>query len=76
MNGPTAVLVTKHSATRCRSWENGPEHICAIARTHSDMVKFGPHDSDLKNVKERIRGLSRRAFGARDRLQTTMSKCM
>ncbi|RYC84216.1 hypothetical protein BFJ63_vAg12902 [Fusarium oxysporum f. sp. narcissi] len=46
MTGPTAVLVTKSSATYCRWWENGPEHICAIHRTHSDMVKFGPEDPD------------------------------
>ncbi|KAL6819172.1 hypothetical protein V8C40DRAFT_252626 [Trichoderma camerunense] len=74
MIGPTAVLVTKSSATHCRPWEDGSEHICAIARTHSDMVKFGPHDPDYRNVWMRIRGLSRRAIRARDRLQTTTSK--
>ncbi|KAL6699743.1 hypothetical protein J3F84DRAFT_404743 [Trichoderma pleuroticola] len=74
MIGPTAVLVTKSSATHCRSWEDGSEHICAIARTHPDMVKFGPHDPDYRNVWMRIRGLSRRAIRARDRLQTTTAK--
>ncbi|PKK42694.1 hypothetical protein CI102_12274 [Trichoderma harzianum] len=74
MIGPTAVLVTKSSATHCRPWEDGSEHICAIARTHSDMVKFGPHDPDYRNVWMRIGGLSRRAIRARDRLQTTTSK--
>lgn len=74
MIGPTAVLVTKSSATHCRPWEDGSEHICAIARTHSDMVKFGPHDPDYRNVWMRIRGLSRRAIRARDRLQTSTSK--
>lgn len=74
MVGPTAVLVTKSSATHCRPWEDGSEHICAIARTHSDMVKFGPHDPDYRNVWMRIQGLSRRAIRARDRLQTTTSK--
>ncbi|KAL6825786.1 hypothetical protein J3E69DRAFT_335037 [Trichoderma sp. SZMC 28015] len=74
MIGPTAVLVTKSSATHCRPWEDGSEHICAIARTHSEMVKFGPHDPDYRNVWMRIRGLSRRAIRARDRLQTTTSK--
>lgn len=75
MTGPTAVLVTKSSATHCRPWEDGTEHICAIARPHSEMVKFGPHDYDYKNVKERIKSLSRRAYMARDRLQTTTAQC-
>ncbi|KAL7936536.1 hypothetical protein V8C35DRAFT_295770 [Trichoderma chlorosporum] len=74
MTGPTAVLVAKSSATHCRPWEDGSEHICAIARTHSDIVKFAPHDPDYRNVIQRIRGLSRRAIKARDRLQTTTSK--
>ncbi|KAL7793636.1 hypothetical protein V8C37DRAFT_103220 [Trichoderma ceciliae] len=74
MIGPTAVLVTKSSATHCRSWENGAEYICAIARTHSNMVKFGPHDPDYRNVRERIRGLSRRAFKVRSYLTTTTAK--
>ncbi|UKZ83246.1 hypothetical protein TrVFT333_011053 [Trichoderma virens FT-333] len=72
--GPPAVLVTKSSATHGRPWEDGSEHICAIARTHSDIVKFGPHDPDYRNVIQRIRGLSRRAINARDRLQTSTSK--
>ncbi|KAL7913986.1 hypothetical protein GGI35DRAFT_475827 [Trichoderma velutinum] len=74
MIGPTAVLVTKSSATHCRPWEDGSENICAIARTHSNMVKFGPHDPEYRNVFLRIRGLSRRAIRVRDRLQTTTSK--
>ncbi|KAL7811186.1 hypothetical protein V8C44DRAFT_330904 [Trichoderma aethiopicum] len=74
MTGPPTILVTKSSATHCRPWEDGSEHICAIARTHSEMVKFGPHDPDYKNVKERLRGLSRRAHMARHRLQATTAK--
>ncbi|KKP01442.1 hypothetical protein THAR02_06438 [Trichoderma harzianum] len=74
MIGPTAVLVTKSSATHCRPWEDGPEHICAIPRTHSDMVKFGPNDPDYKNVWLRIRALSRRAAEVRNHLRTTTSK--
>ncbi|KAH0522569.1 hypothetical protein TsFJ059_006394 [Trichoderma semiorbis] len=73
MIGSSAVLVTKSSATHCRSWEDGTEHICAIARTHSDMVKFGPNDHDYKNVWLRILRLSRRATDARARLRTTTS---
>lgn len=68
MTGPPAVLVTKFSATHGRSWENGPEHICAIARTHSDMVKFRPHDHDYNSACGVLRGLVRRALerGRRD----------
>lgn len=51
MIGPTTILVTRSSATHCRPWEDGSEHICAIARTHSDMVKFGPHDPRSRNLE-------------------------
>jgi protein SERAC1 len=61
MTGPSAVLVTKSSATHCRPWEDGPEHICAVPRTHSDMVKFGPQDPEYDKACERLKGLSRRA---------------
>ncbi|PTB68134.1 hypothetical protein BBK36DRAFT_1114998 [Trichoderma citrinoviride] len=74
MTGPTTILVTKSSATHCRPWEDGTEHICAIARAHSEMVKFGPHDHEYKNVRERIRSLCRRAVRARSRLQTITAK--
>lgn len=76
MTGPAAVLVTKSSATHCRPWEDEAEHICAINRMHFDMVKFGPHDLDYNNVREKLKGLSRRAFTTRDRLQTSRSICM
>lgn len=56
MTGPDAILVTKPSATHCRPWEDGVEHICALDRTHSEMVKFKPNDSDYKDiVKEKSR---------------------
>ncbi len=66
MSGPTAILVTKASATHCRNWENGPEHICAINRTHSDMVKFGPEDHEYEKVLQRLKGLVRRALALRN----------
>lgn len=71
MNGPDKFLVTKSSATHCRHWEDGPEHICAVARTHSDLVKFAPHDPAYGSVRQKILGISRRAVTARDRSQTT-----
>lgn len=57
MTRPTAVLIMKSSAIHCRPWENEAEHICAINRTHSEMVKFGPYDPDYDNVRERVKGL-------------------
>lgn len=61
MTGPFAYLVSKSSATRVRHWEAGAEHICAIARTHSDLVKFGPYDHEYAKVRERLRRVVRRA---------------
>ena len=55
LTGPSAVLVTKFSATHRRSWENKPEHICGMICTHSDVVKFGPHDHDDRYVCENAR---------------------
>ncbi|KAH7235326.1 hypothetical protein BKA59DRAFT_532564 [Fusarium tricinctum] len=62
MNGPSECLITKSSATRCRSWEDGPEDMYAIARTHSDMVRFGPHDDEYSKVRERLIGLAQQAL--------------
>ncbi|KAH7013380.1 hypothetical protein EDB80DRAFT_369920 [Ilyonectria destructans] len=71
MEGPKAVLVTKSSATHCRSWENGPEHICAIARTHSNIVKFGPQDHEYDKACESLRGLATRALAAQNPMSKT-----
>ncbi|KAK7582824.1 hypothetical protein V3481_012122 [Fusarium oxysporum f. sp. vasinfectum] len=74
MQGPRACLVTKSSATRCRSWEDGPEHTCAIARTHSDMVKFSRQDHEYDKSRERLRGLARRALMAQHRKRSAGAK--
>ncbi|KAF5533396.1 kinesin light chain 1 [Fusarium mexicanum] len=74
MRGPRACLVTKSSATRCRSWEDGPEHTCAIARTHSDMVKFSRQDHEYDKSRERLRGLARRALMAQHRKRSAGAK--
>jgi len=65
MTGPEAVLVTQSSATHGRHWEMGPEHMCAINRTHSEIVKFGAHDPEYDKVLVQIRGLVRRAVDRR-----------
>lgn len=61
MTGPVAVLVSKSSATHCRPWENGQQNICAINRTHSEMVKFSSEDSEYEKVLGRIQSLVREA---------------
>jgi len=76
MTGPPAVLVTKMSATHCRPGEDGPEHMCAVARTHSDMVKFGPQDHEYDKVRERMRGLARCTLTKHRRTRTAGAKCM
>ncbi|KEY71346.1 hypothetical protein S7711_10245, partial [Stachybotrys chartarum IBT 7711] len=73
MEGPRVVLVAKASATHGRSWENGPEHICAVARTHSNMVKFSPHDPEYDKVRDRLRGLAQRALSGGCRIQGSNS---
>ncbi|KAL7963781.1 hypothetical protein V8C34DRAFT_319455 [Trichoderma compactum] len=65
MTGTDAFLVTKSSATHCRPWEDGAENICALSRTHSELVKLKPNESDYDIVKEKIEGLCKRAFIAR-----------
>lgn len=67
MTGPDAVLVSKASATHCRPWENGSQDICAIDRTHSEMVKFGPEDHEYEKALGRIRTLVFGALKARRR---------
>ncbi|KAH6980866.1 hypothetical protein BKA56DRAFT_485948 [Ilyonectria sp. MPI-CAGE-AT-0026] len=75
ITGPTSVLVTKSSATHCRPWESGPEHICAIARTHFDMVRFKPQDHEYDNARERLDSLAQRAISKRRPARASM-QCM
>jgi hypothetical protein len=76
MSGPKRVLVTKSSATHCRSWEDGPEHICAIGLTHSNMVKFSPEDVEYEKALQRLKGLARRALAVRKRISKSSAKCV
>ncbi|KAH8891942.1 hypothetical protein GQ53DRAFT_647556, partial [Thozetella sp. PMI_491] len=62
MTGPSEVLVTKASATHCQPWGDREEHICAINRTHSEMVKFQLGDQDYLNALDHIWCLVRRAL--------------
>ncbi|KAK2055584.1 hypothetical protein LY76DRAFT_628220 [Colletotrichum caudatum] len=68
MTGDRAILVTKSSATHCRPWEDGPEKICAINRSHSGMVKFAVEDHDYEwTVRVKLEGLARRSLTAQSR---------
>ncbi|KAK1252361.1 hypothetical protein MKX08_003548 [Trichoderma sp. CBMAI-0020] len=62
MSGPPTILVTESSAVHCRSWENDSIHIRPIARSHSDIVKFGPGDNYYNDVRDRLYGLVQRAM--------------
>ncbi|PHH75427.1 hypothetical protein CDD80_2380 [Ophiocordyceps camponoti-rufipedis] len=74
MSGPLAVLVTKSSATHCRPWEDGPEHMCAVGRSHSEMVKFKDQDAEYEKASSRLRGLARRAVMGRRQRQALDAK--
>ncbi|KAH0491908.1 hypothetical protein TgHK011_003310 [Trichoderma gracile] len=75
MTGEPAVLVSKASATHCRPWENGPEHTCAIHRTHSEMVKFADQDPEYDKVLGRIASLATRAiYMRRGPIQPSLSQ--
>ncbi|TGJ81637.1 hypothetical protein E0Z10_g7128 [Xylaria hypoxylon] len=64
MKGPPAVLVTKQSATHYHTGDQGLGRICAINRTHSEMVKFGPEDPEYDRALPQIKGLAQRALKA------------
>ena len=42
--GPLAVLVDRNSATHGRPFEDDNRHIRPIARTHSNLIRFGSDD--------------------------------
>ncbi|KAK2035422.1 hypothetical protein LX32DRAFT_606668 [Colletotrichum zoysiae] len=75
MTGDRAILVTKSSATHCRPWEDGPENICAINRSHSGMVKFAVEDHDYEwTVRVKLEVLAKRSLGVQSRLRDENTK--
>ncbi|KAH6613521.1 hypothetical protein F5144DRAFT_406716 [Chaetomium tenue] len=78
MGGPEAVLVSKSSATHCRPWESGPDYICPLDRSHSNMVKFAPHDHEYDDkVLPRIQAVVRRALVIRHpTLSPSAQRCL
>lgn len=57
MTGPPKVLVSMPSATSYGDPDAGRGVMCAINRTHSEMVKFGRSENDYEIVLGRIRDL-------------------
>ncbi|KAK2038455.1 hypothetical protein LZ31DRAFT_570100 [Colletotrichum somersetense] len=77
MTGDRAILVMKSSATHCRPWEDGPENICAINRSHSGMVKFAVEDHDYEwTVRVKLEGLAKRSLSVQSRLRAEKTNCM
>jgi len=77
MEGPTAVLVTKASATHCRPWEDDSVYTCALNRTHSNMVKFAPQDEEYDKVIARIKGIVHHALAIRlPHLSESSQRCL
>lgn len=74
MEGPEEWLVDKTSATHGRPWEDGPEHIVAMDRSHSDLVKFSANDPDLDKVRARLKGLCHRSLTSQRRIESNI-KC-
>ncbi|PVH71306.1 hypothetical protein DL98DRAFT_397381, partial [Cadophora sp. DSE1049] len=61
MTGEPTALVSKGSATHCRSWENSNHYMCPIDRDHSEMVKFSANDIYYDTVLEILKGMSKKA---------------
>jgi hypothetical protein len=57
MTGPPTVLVDMSSATHGRPWEGDAQHILALNRSHSELIKFSYHDHDYPRVLEILRKL-------------------
>ena len=56
--GPLAILVDRNSATHGRPFEEDNRHILPIARTHSNLIRFGTNDNIyLNHVKPTLKGL-------------------
>lgn len=56
MEGPTAILVGRASATQGRHWERDSRHVQPINRTHSRLVKFTLVDQYYDLVLEKLHG--------------------
>lgn len=66
MEGPKEILLTQTSATHCRQWEEGSEHVCPISASHSDIVKFRRNEAEYEKVLQKVKGVCHRALGTRN----------
>ncbi|KAJ1325265.1 protein SERAC1 [Microdochium nivale] len=63
MTGQKAILVSTESATHCVPAEDRDDHICAISRPHSSIVKYSRQDDVYDElVLPRLRGIAKRAI--------------
>ncbi|KAH8763535.1 hypothetical protein F5882DRAFT_20290, partial [Hyaloscypha sp. PMI_1271] len=62
MKGPHAILVGTASATHGRHWENQADHIQAINRDHSQLVKFKANDEVYDRVLGTLEDFAKEAF--------------
>ncbi|KAK2595511.1 hypothetical protein QQS21_006786 [Conoideocrella luteorostrata] len=76
MDGPRAILVTKASATHCRATEYDSQHQSAIARSHSEMVKFRRHDHEYAKVKAKLQLIAQRVLVAEETLSPEAKACI
>lgn len=65
MDGPKRVLVNTASATHCLQSEGDSFHVCPIARSHSEIVKFARHDHEYNKIRDRLKVVAQRAIDAK-----------
>lgn len=54
MNGPKVMAVDPVSARNCPQSQHSQLCVCAIPRSHSEIVKFSKHDEHYLNVRNTI----------------------
>jgi hypothetical protein len=64
MGGIPRCLVTTTSATSCLPSGVSLDHLIAIDRTHSDLVKFASHDDEYDKVSYVLSQMHRRTTGS------------
>ncbi|KAH7018577.1 uncharacterized protein B0I36DRAFT_336238 [Microdochium trichocladiopsis] len=64
MDGPKTMLVSVPSATYCIPQADPRNHTCAINRSHSELVKYAPHDDVYDLVRSKLQEIVTRAVSA------------
>lgn len=68
MTGPPRCLVSTTSATSCLPEETRSDRSKAMARTHSELVKFAVQDDDYNSVTYILDQLYKKCLATMDRL--------